>query len=225
MPEMKHCDVCDIDLQKRSYNRHLASQRHIRALRQSEESEDDTIRSGGRAGVGNPELEALRAEHAAWRAEIQQSERHTERDTEQDEREAARDAEFEAEQAERDEYIAGVEAQQAARDAEFEAQQADLRAWRAELEAWRAEREAEREAGRERNRQSEKLKAELSELCAEYKAAVRSNMKILGLIAGFTARDLRKAYKRAAVVTHPDKGGSNMAFREVHDAYEHLKAL
>ena len=192
MPEMKHCDVCDIDLQMRSYTRHLASQRHIRARR---------------AGVANPELEALRAEYEARRDALR------------------------------------------AEDAECEARQAELQAERAELQARvDEEREAQR-VRRERDRLFKELRAavdvlndrvsdindrieaerdRVSDLNAEYEAERArvscSYMKILGLLAGYTARDLKKAYKRAAVVAHPDKGGSNIQFRAVHDAYEHLKA-
>ena len=46
---------------------------------------------------------------------------------------------------------------------------------------------------------------------------------VLGLNKGFTSAELKQAYKRAALRAHPDKGGSNEAFRAVKDAYEYLK--
>ena len=36
---------------------------------------------------------------------------------------------------------------------------------------------------------------------------------------------IKQAYMRAAIATHPDKGGDKAAFQEVNAAYEHLRAL
>ena len=91
------------------------------------------------------------------------------------------------------------------RDAKFERVMADYERLRAEHERIRAEAEhlrTEREAGAER----------------------MGYMAILGLVAGYTARELKIAYKRASLRTHPDKGGSDTAFRATNEAYEYLKA-
>jgi len=49
-----------------------------------------------------------------------------------------------------------------------------------------------------------------------------SPAKILNVREGASAGDLRKAYKRLALETHPDKGGSKEEFQKVQNAYEKL---
>ena len=46
--------------------------------------------------------------------------------------------------------------------------------------------------------------------------------QILGLGVNFEVSDLKKAYRRKAVETHPDKGGTTEDFQLVNAAYEFL---
>jgi hypothetical protein len=41
----------------------------------------------------------------------------------------------------------------------------------------------------------------------------------------FGGNDLRKAYRKALLLSHPDQGGSNQAFWEVQQAYQTLKSI
>jgi hypothetical protein len=45
---------------------------------------------------------------------------------------------------------------------------------------------------------------------------------VLGVAAGASSAEIRAAYKRRALATHPDQGGSAEAFRAVQRAYETL---
>jgi hypothetical protein len=45
---------------------------------------------------------------------------------------------------------------------------------------------------------------------------------VLGIEPGASSAEIRTAYKRRALVTHPDQGGSDDAFRAVQRAYEKL---
>jgi DnaJ domain len=47
---------------------------------------------------------------------------------------------------------------------------------------------------------------------------------VLGIAKGASAQEIRAAYKRMALLTHPDQGGSDEAFRAVQRAYERLSA-
>ena len=47
--------------------------------------------------------------------------------------------------------------------------------------------------------------------------------KIFGVSESVSLKDLKSAYRRLAKEFHPDLGGSNVAFRQVNEAYEHLK--
>ena len=49
-------------------------------------------------------------------------------------------------------------------------------------------------------------------------------LKILGLTFPFTLQDLKRAYRKKALETHPDSGGTAEAFRSVHNAYQALLA-
>lgn len=51
---------------------------------------------------------------------------------------------------------------------------------------------------------------------------VREALRVLGLKLGATWADVRRAYHQRAHQTHPDKGGTEEAFRVVRDAYEVL---
>ena len=107
---------------------------------------------------------------------------------------------------------ANFERAMAEREAEYERVKAEHERARAECERIRAECDAEAERIRKASR--ERIRA----------ACECPYMAILGLVAGYTARELKIAYKRASLRTHPDKGGSDTAFRAVNEAYEHLKA-
>ena len=48
---------------------------------------------------------------------------------------------------------------------------------------------------------------------------------ILGLLPPCTAAEVRAAYRRLALVTHPDVGGSDDEFREIEGAYRQALAL
>ncbi|HEY1447024.1 MAG TPA: J domain-containing protein [Caulobacteraceae bacterium] len=50
------------------------------------------------------------------------------------------------------------------------------------------------------------------------------HFEILGLKRSASAEEIRAAYRRAAKTTHPDRGGSNEAFRRVQMAAEFLLA-
>ena len=50
----------------------------------------------------------------------------------------------------------------------------------------------------------------------------RQARDLFGLADDFTPEDLKLAYRRLALLTHPDAGGVAAAFRQVHDAYEFL---
>lgn len=47
---------------------------------------------------------------------------------------------------------------------------------------------------------------------------------VLGVARGASSAEIRAAYKRRALATHPDQGGSDEAFRAVQHAYETLSA-
>ena len=49
-------------------------------------------------------------------------------------------------------------------------------------------------------------------------------LQILGLTFPFTLQDLKRAYRKKALETHPDSGGTAEAFRSVHNAYQALLA-
>jgi hypothetical protein len=51
------------------------------------------------------------------------------------------------------------------------------------------------------------------------------DVRALGLSWPCTADDLKGVYRRLAMETHPDRGGSAEAFRRVNDAYQRLSAL
>lgn len=48
-------------------------------------------------------------------------------------------------------------------------------------------------------------------------------LKILGLQGGFSADELKTAYKKAAIANHPDKGGSVVMMQKVNGAHDTLK--
>ncbi|MEY8216353.1 MAG: DnaJ domain-containing protein [Colwellia sp.] len=64
--------------------------------------------------------------------------------------------------------------------------------------------------------------------------SIAEAMKILGLKPGFTAHELKKAYKRESMKYHPDRGGNNpehikklmeLKFKEVVSAFRYLEGV
>ncbi|HSX24090.1 MAG TPA: molecular chaperone DnaJ [Candidatus Saccharimonadales bacterium] len=53
--------------------------------------------------------------------------------------------------------------------------------------------------------------------------AKRDYYEVLGVSKGASADEIKKAYRKAAVEHHPDKGGDETKFKEISEAYEVLK--
>lgn len=51
----------------------------------------------------------------------------------------------------------------------------------------------------------------------------RDYYEVLGVGKGASADELKKAFRRAAIEHHPDKGGDEAKFKEINEAYEVLK--
>ena len=47
----------------------------------------------------------------------------------------------------------------------------------------------------------------------------RNYYDVLGLMRDATTDDIKRAYKKAALQAHPDKGGSDEMFQRVNEAY------
>ena len=56
-------------------------------------------------------------------------------------------------------------------------------------------------------------------------ARTESHLAALGLAFPFTSSELTSAFRRCALLAHPDRGGDAQKFREVKDAHEWLKNL
>ena len=52
-----------------------------------------------------------------------------------------------------------------------------------------------------------------------------AHYRALKIKPGATAEEIRKAYKKRSLETHPDKGGSKEEFHEVSEAWCKLKTL
>src|SRR5581483_4101540 len=53
--------------------------------------------------------------------------------------------------------------------------------------------------------------------------AKRDYYEILGVSKSASADEIKKAFRKAAVQHHPDRGGDEAKFKEVNEAYEVLK--
>src|SRR4051812_8743030 len=53
--------------------------------------------------------------------------------------------------------------------------------------------------------------------------AKRDYYEVLGVSKGASADEVKKAFRRAAVEHHPDRGGDETKFKEINEAYEVLK--
>ena len=53
--------------------------------------------------------------------------------------------------------------------------------------------------------------------------AKRDYYEVLGVSKGASADEIKKAFRRAAVEHHPDRGGDESKFKEINEAYEVLK--
>ena len=56
------------------------------------------------------------------------------------------------------------------------------------------------------------------------RASPVSAWELLGLVSGASLADVKAAFRRRALETHPDHGGNPDDFRELHRAYERLVA-
>ena len=50
-------------------------------------------------------------------------------------------------------------------------------------------------------------------------------LQVLGITRPCTVEEVNRAYRRLALETHPDRGGSADAFKQVHDAFESALAM
>ncbi|PIZ61987.1 molecular chaperone DnaJ [Candidatus Saccharibacteria bacterium CG_4_10_14_0_2_um_filter_52_9] len=53
--------------------------------------------------------------------------------------------------------------------------------------------------------------------------AKRDYYEVLGIDKSASADEIKKAFRRAAIANHPDKGGDESKFKEINEAYEVLK--
>ncbi len=56
------------------------------------------------------------------------------------------------------------------------------------------------------------------------RAEIQAAQKILGVSSSATVQDIKDAYRKRVMETHPDQGGSGEAFRKVQEAYEFLQS-
>jgi molecular chaperone DnaJ len=57
----------------------------------------------------------------------------------------------------------------------------------------------------------------------EQSVSKRDYYEVLGVSKGASADEIKKAFRRAAIEHHPDKGGDETKFKEINEAYEVLK--
>jgi hypothetical protein len=100
-----------------------------------------------------------------------------------------------------------------AREREFEARKA------ADPGAW-AERQ--RRAAEATRKAIDDLEEQIRRLMAREQAPRLADALTLGLSLPCSPGEIRAAYRRLALRTHPDRGGSAEAFRRINEAYERL---
>src|SRR3954463_8961659 len=54
-------------------------------------------------------------------------------------------------------------------------------------------------------------------------ATKRDYYEVLGVGKGASADEIKKAFRKAAIEHHPDRGGEEAKFKEINEAYEVLK--
>lgn len=202
MPEMKHCSVCNINIQKRSYNKHLTSKKHQKNVFDAE-FEIARAAKADRSASFWDDINELKANHDA---DMEANRIHRKA------MQAKHDADREANRI----IMEAIDAEREAHRIRMEAIDAELEALRIRLKAIDAKDEAAREAYRKN-------------IGRWYNGMVNrstiTDMNLLSLKTGYTQTELKKAYKKAALRSHPDKGGSEHDFRAVSEAYERLQQL
>ena len=79
--------------------------------------------------------------------------------------------------------------------------------------------QAKKEQQREQQREQQSNRSNQS---TEYAFTHRYYLSLLKISYPFTKQELKSAYRKMALQTHPDSGGTTEAFREVHTAYQVL---
>jgi hypothetical protein len=103
-----------------------------------------------------------------------------------------------------------------------EAQEREFEAWKAaNPEAW-AERQRRAEEATRRMIEDFQEQLRRLRLLGRGEAPHPADALTLGLPWPCSRGEIRAAYRRLALQTHPDRGGSAEAFRRVNDAYERL---
>jgi DnaJ-domain-containing protein 1 len=64
-----------------------------------------------------------------------------------------------------------------------------------------------------------------AEILATAKPFLRDEYTLLGVERDATKREIKNAYRRKARKLHPDAGGSDEAFKQLHDAYRRVLAF
>ena len=84
-------------------------------------------------------------------------------------------------------------------------------------------KEEKQQRQQERQRQNQQKKQTSHQQYSTRSTFVHQNyLQILGLTFPFTLQELKQAYRKRALETHPDSGGTAEAFRSVHTAYQTL---
>ncbi len=130
-----------------------------------------------------------------------------------------------------DDYQQAYEAEQARREQEAKAQREQYKNQQQEESQQKQEKSKQ-----EREKQQYQRQQKKKESIEKNKPAVdtRTNLEILGLKTGFTQEELKRAYKRKTMKTHPDKWEQESAhiqkmmeeeFKLIKKAYEALKSV
>lgn len=99
----------------------------------------------------------------------------------------------------------------------FKAQrEKDQKEWEEIKRKWEEERKKRDEDRKKREEESDREWGNLFNF-------TNSSQEILGLQNGFTQGELKKSYRKLALIHHPDKGGNQEKFKSILSAYEKLK--